>query len=45
MLVDRARRLAGMDFMAILQELAPDGIGQAQVVAGPQPDQQVDQGY
>jgi hypothetical protein len=31
--------------MAILQELAPDGIGQAQVVAGPQPDQQVDQGY
>jgi len=39
MLIDRSRRLAGMDFMAILQDLAPDGIGQAQVVAGPQPEQ------
>ena len=39
MLIDRSRRLAGMDFMAILQDLAPDGIGQAQVVAGPQSEQ------
>ncbi len=43
MLVDRARRLAGMDFMSLLQELASDGVNQAQVVIGPQQDQQNDQ--
>jgi type VI secretion system protein ImpA len=35
MLIDRARRLAAMDFMDILRDLAPDGLGQAQIVAGP----------
>lgn len=34
LLIDRARRLAGMDFMDILRDLAPDGLSQAQLVAG-----------
>ena len=34
MLIDRARRLATMDFLDILRDLAPDGLGQAQIVAG-----------
>jgi type VI secretion system protein ImpA len=34
LLVDRARRLATMSFIDILRDLAPDGIGQAQMVAG-----------
>ena len=34
MLIDRARRLAGMEFLDILRDLAPDGLGQAQIVAG-----------
>jgi type VI secretion system protein ImpA len=38
LLIDRARRLATMDFMDILRDLAPDGLGQAQVVAGPPPE-------
>jgi type VI secretion system protein ImpA len=35
MLIGRAQRLARMEFMEILRDLAPDGLGQAQVVAGP----------
>ncbi len=38
MLIDRARRLATMEFLDILRDLAPDGLGQAQVIAGPPPD-------
>ena len=38
MLIDRALRLSTMDFMNILRDLAPDGLGQAQVVAGPPPE-------
>jgi type VI secretion system protein ImpA len=36
MLIDRARRLATMEFMDILRDLAPDGLMQAQTIAGPQ---------
>lgn len=35
LLIERAKRLAGMDFMDILRDLAPDGVTQAQVIAGP----------
>lgn len=35
MLIDRAKRLASMEFMDILRDLAPDGLSQAQVIAGP----------
>jgi type VI secretion system protein ImpA len=38
MLIDRARRLSAMDFMDILRDLAPDGVTQAQIVAGPSAD-------
>ena len=38
MLIDRARRLSAMDFMDILRDLAPDGVTQAQIVAGPPAD-------
>jgi type VI secretion system protein ImpA len=38
LLVDRARRLATMNFIDILRDLAPDGIGQAQIVAGQLPE-------
>jgi type VI secretion system protein ImpA len=34
MLIDRALRLATMEFLEILRDLAPDGLGQAQIVAG-----------
>ena len=34
MLIDRARRLGSMEFMDILRDLAPDGLSQAQVIAG-----------
>lgn len=34
LLIDRARRLAGMEFMDILRDLAPDGLTQAQLIAG-----------
>lgn len=37
LLIDRARRLATLDFLDILRDIAPDGLGQAQVVAGPPP--------
>ncbi len=34
LLIDRARRLADKDFMEILRDLAPDGLSQAQHIAG-----------
>ena len=34
LLIDRARRLSSMEFLDILRDLAPDGLAQAQVVAG-----------
>lgn len=37
LLIDRARRLATMEFLDILRDIAPDGIGQAQIIAGPMP--------
>ncbi len=37
LLIDRARRLATLDFLDILRDLAPDGLRQAEVVAGPPP--------
>jgi type VI secretion system protein ImpA len=38
LLIDRARRLAAMDFLDILRNVAPDGLGQAEVVVvGPLP--------
>jgi type VI secretion system protein ImpA len=36
MLIDRARRLSAMEFMDILRDLAPDGLMQAQNIAGQQ---------
>ncbi len=38
LLIDRACRLATLPFMDILRDLAPDGLQQAQVIAGPQQD-------
>ncbi len=35
LLIDRARRLATMDFLEILRDLAPEALGQAQIIAGP----------
>ena len=35
LLIDRARRLATLEFLDILRDLAPDGLRQAEVVAGP----------
>lgn len=38
LLIDRARRLAGMEFMDILRDLAPEGVNQAEIVmVGPPP--------
>jgi len=34
LLIDRAKRLATMEFMDILKDLAPDGLTQAQTIAG-----------
>jgi type VI secretion system protein ImpA len=34
LLIDRARRLADKNFMDILRDLAPDGLNQAQTIAG-----------
>lgn len=36
LLIARARRLADMGFMDILRDMAPDGVSQAERVAGPQ---------
>ncbi len=38
LLLDRARRLADMSFIDILRDLAPDGLNQAKIVAGPRDD-------
>jgi type VI secretion system protein ImpA len=38
LLIDRARRLATMDFMEILQDLAPEGVVQAKIVTGGAPE-------
>lgn len=38
LLIDRACRLATLPFMDILRDLAPDGLLQAQIIAGPQQD-------
>lgn len=38
LLIDRAKRLAPLPFMEILRDLAPDGLMQAQNVAGPVPE-------
>ena len=35
LLLDRAKRLGAMEFMDILRDLAPDGLNQVQVIAGP----------
>ena len=45
MLIDRARRLATMEFMDLLRDLAPDGLSQAQVIAGPPPESQGGSGW
>jgi type VI secretion system protein ImpA len=37
LLIDRARRLATMDFLDILRDLAPNGLEQAQMMAGSSP--------
>jgi type VI secretion system protein ImpA len=38
MLISRAQRLAVMDFLDIVRDLAPDGLAQAQLVAGSPPE-------
>jgi type VI secretion system protein ImpA len=38
MLIARAMRLSSMDFLDILRDLAPDGLGQAQIVTGMPPE-------
>lgn len=38
LLLERAKRLAPMPFMDILRDLAPDGLAQAQTVAGVKPE-------
>ena len=38
MLIDRAQRLARMEFLDILRDLAPEGLSQAETVAGPRPE-------
>jgi type VI secretion system protein ImpA len=38
MLIARAARLASMEFLDILRDLAPDGLAQAQAVTGPSAD-------
>lgn len=38
LLLNRAKRLVSKDFLEILQDLAPDGLSQAQLIRGPEPD-------
>ncbi|MBK1721534.1 type VI secretion system protein TssA [Thiocystis violacea] len=38
LLLVRAKRLVSKDFLEILEDLAPDGLSQAQVIRGPQSD-------
>ena len=42
LLIDRAKRLAPMPFLDILRDMAPDGLSQAQIIAGPGDDRQGD---
>ncbi len=37
-LMERAKRLVHMDFMDIMQNLAPDGVPQIEVIRGPEPE-------
>jgi type VI secretion system protein ImpA len=38
MLLKRAKRLSTMSFMDILRDISPDGVTQAEVLVGPEPD-------
>jgi type VI secretion system protein ImpA len=38
LLLRRAQRLLGMSFLEIINDMAPNGIDQVQVIAGPQPE-------
>ena len=38
LLIDRAKRLATLDFLEILRDMAPDGVMQAQIVTGVTPE-------
>jgi type VI secretion system protein ImpA len=38
LLIRRAQRLMSMSFIEIMRDMAPDGISQIQVIAGPEPD-------
>ncbi|NEX22400.1 type VI secretion system protein TssA [Thiorhodococcus mannitoliphagus] len=38
LLLNRAKRLVSKDFLEILEDLAPDGLSQAQVIRGPESD-------
>jgi type VI secretion system protein ImpA len=40
LLIDRAKRLAPLPFLEILRDLAPDGLAQAQTVAGTTDEQE-----
>lgn len=40
LLARRAKRLVTMDFMAIMQDLAPGGLGEVEVIKGPEPDEE-----
>ncbi len=42
MVLRRAQRLVGKDFLQLLQDLAPDGIDQLRVVTGAQPEAEAD---
>lgn len=39
LLLERAKRLATMDFLEVIQNLAPDSLAQLNAIRGPQPDQ------
>lgn len=44
-LLERAKRLAPMNFFEIMQDLAPDGIAQLTVIRGPDGSEQQNDGY
>ena len=39
LLLQRAKRLVNKDFLEILQDIAPDGLMQAEMIRGPEPDE------
>lgn len=45
MLLERAKRLAPMSFMEVMENLAPDSLSQLNVIRGPQPEQSEQSGY